>query len=215
MPADARSTVLARIRSANGHDSNLATAQAEWKQIPRDYTQTSPLSPERVIELLTERLHDYNAQVVRCRSEQAPAEIEAILNARRLTRFVVPAGFPPELLPAGIQVTVDSGLSATALDGFDAAISLATLAIAETGTLVIENLPGQGRRALSLIPDVHLCLVNVRDVVATVPQAFARLESTSTLPMTFVSGPSATADIEMTRIKGVHGPRFLHVLLLD
>lgn len=215
MAADARSAVLARIRTANGHESNLATAQAEWQQIPRDYTQTSPLSPEQAVELLTERLHDYNAQVVRCRPDEAAAEIEAILNARRLTRFVIPPGLPPELLPAGIQVTADSGLSATALDGFDAAISLATLAIAETGTLVLQNLPGQGRRAISLVPDVHLCLVRVCDVVATVPEAFARLESTSTLPMTFVSGPSATADIEMTRIKGVHGPRFLHVLLLD
>ena len=223
MATDARSAILARIRGANEHDAarpapmdaSLAAAQAEWQQIPRDYTQGAALSGEQTMELLTERLQDYNAQVVRCRPEQAAAEVEAILNAARLTRFVVPPGFPPELLPPGIQITVDSGLSAMALDGFDAAITLATLGIAETGTLVLENLPGQGRRATSLVPDVHVCLVNVRDVVATVPEAFARLESTSTLPMTFVSGPSATADIEMTRIKGVHGPRFLHVLLLD
>jgi L-lactate dehydrogenase complex protein LldG len=215
MAADARSAVLARIRSANGHESSLATAQAEWQQIPRDYTQSSPLSSEQVIELLTERLHDYNAQVVRCRPDQAPNEIESIRQSRSLARFIIPPGFPPELLPGGMQVTVDSGLTAPELDRFEAAISFATLALAETGTLVLQNLPGQGRRALSLVPDVHLCLVNVRDVVATVPEAFARLESTSTLPITFVSGPSATADIEMTRIKGVHGPRFLHVLLLD
>ena len=215
MPADARSAILTRIRSANGHTAELAAATAAWQQIPRDYTQDSPLLPEQAVALLTERLHDYDAHVVRCPADQAPAEIEAILSQRRLVRFVIPPGFPRELLPAGVQVTVDSSLSADQLNGFDAAITFATLAIAETGTLVLQNLPAQGRRAVSLIPDVHLCLVHVRDVVPTVPQAFTRLAASSTLPLTFVSGPSATADIEMTRIKGVHGPRFLHVLLLD
>ena len=215
MAADARSAVLARIRAANAHSSALNTATAEYDAIPRTYMRSSSLSQEESLELLTERLHDYNAQVVRCRAAQVPAQIEAILNQRRLVRLVIPPGFPAAFLPEDIEVTTDSGLTATALDAFDAAISLTTLAIAETGTLVLQNLPGQGRRALSLIPDVHLCLVNVRDVVTTVPEAFARLESTSTLPLTFVSGPSATADIEMTRIKGVHGPRFLHVLLIE
>lgn len=215
MAADARSAVLARIRAANAHSSALKTATAEYDAIPRNYMQSSSLSQEQSVELLTERLHDYNAQVVRCGAAEVPGQIEAILNQRRLVRLVIPPGFPPAFLPEGVQVTTDSGLTATALDAFDAAISLATLAIAETGTLVLQNVPGQGRRALSLIPDVHLCLVNLGDVVTTVPEAFARLESTSTLPLTFVSGPSATADIEMTRIKGVHGPRFLHVLLIE
>jgi L-lactate dehydrogenase complex protein LldG len=215
MTADARSAILSRIRNANGSATTLDAALSAWQQIPRTYTQSSALSQQQTLELLIERLHDYNAQVVHCSRDQAPAAIEAILNQRRLTRFVIPPGLPPDILPAGIQVTVDDVLSPTALDGFDAAITLSTLAIAETGTLVLQNLPGQGRRATSLVPDVHLCIVNVRDVVATVPEAFARLNSTSTLPLTFVSGPSATADIEMTRIKGVHGPRFLHVLLLD
>ena len=215
MPADARSAILGRIRRANGASTTLSAATTGWEQIPRDYTQTSPLTAEQTLALLTERLLDYNAQVVRCARAEAPAAVEAILNERHLVRFVVPPGIPSELLPAGIQLTTDTGLSAAQLDRFDAAITLATLAIAETGTLVLQNLPGQGRRATSLVPDVHLCLVSTRDVVATVPEAFHRLESTSTLPLTFVSGPSATADIEMTRIKGVHGPRFLHVLLLD
>lgn len=79
---------------------------------------------------------------------------------------------------------------------------------------MLQHLPGQGRRAITLVPDFHLCVVRTEDVVETVPEAFARLTATSIMPTTFVSGPSATADIEMTRIKGAHGPRFLHVLLL-
>jgi len=90
-----------------------------------------------------------------------------------------------------------------------------TLAIAETGSVVLQNVAGQGRRAVSLVPDYHLCLVRVEDVVEMVPEAFGRLETTSMLPTTFFSGPSATADIEMTRIKGVHGPRFLDILLVE
>jgi L-lactate dehydrogenase complex protein LldG len=89
------------------------------------------------------------------------------------------------------------------------------VAIAETGTLVLQNVPGQGRRILSLVPDYHLCVVLASQIVATVPEAFARLAATSTLPTTFISGPSATADIEMTRIKGVHGPRFLDVVIVE
>jgi L-lactate dehydrogenase complex protein LldG len=89
-----------------------------------------------------------------------------------------------------------------------------TLAIAETGTLVLQNVPGQGRRAATLVPDYHLCIVDAGKIAATVPQAMERLHPTANLATTFISGPSATADIEMTRIKGVHGPRFLDVILL-
>ena len=90
----------------------------------------------------------------------------------------------------------------------------ATLAIAETGTIVLQNVPGQGRRAPTLVPDYHLCVVRAGDVVETVPEAMAKLAASASLATTFVSGPSATADIEMTRIKGVHGPRFLDVILI-
>ena len=99
------------------------------------------------------------------------------------------------------------------LDRVDAVVTRSTVAIAETGTLVLQAVPGQGRRAATLVPDTHICVVRVSDVVMTVPEAFDRLTATSTLPTTFVSGPSATADIEMTRIKGVHGPRTLFVVL--
>ena len=108
----------------------------------------------------------------------------------------------------------DIGFSPLELSGFEGVITGAVAAIAETGSLVLQNVPGQGRRAATLVPDFHLCVLRATDVVETVPEAFDRLVDTATVPTTFVSGPSATADIEMTLIKGVHGPRFVHVLLV-
>jgi L-lactate dehydrogenase complex protein LldG len=119
------------------------------------------------------------------------------------------------VLPDGFEVAVDHNLSPAQLDRFDAAVTLGALAIAETGTIILEGVSGQGRRAATLVPDVHVCILNTENIVTGVPEGFARLASASTLPLTFVSGPSATADIEMTRIKGVHGPRHLHILLLQ
>jgi L-lactate dehydrogenase complex protein LldG len=105
-------------------------------------------------------------------------------------------------------------MTAADLDGFDGVMTGSTVAIAVTGTVILQNVAGQGRRAVTLVPDYHLCLVNAADVVETVPQAMERLRGTEDLTTTFFSGPSATADIEMTRIKGVHGPRFLDVILV-
>jgi L-lactate dehydrogenase complex protein LldG len=129
--------------------------------------------------------------------------------------MVVPAGLTAEWLPGGVEFLVDEDLAATELDVVDGVMTGATLAIAETGTVVLQNVAGQGRRAVTLVPDYHLCVVRMEDVVETVPEAMARLQATADLATTFVSGPSATADIEMTRIKGVHGPRFLDVILVD
>jgi L-lactate dehydrogenase complex protein LldG len=130
---------------------------------------------------------------------------------------VVPDGISEvigESLPGGFEFVVDDGLSIPELDGFEGVMTGSTVAIAETGTIVLQNVPGQGRRAPTLIPDYHLCVVRGKDVVETVAEAMERLAATTSLATTFVSGPSATADIEMTRIKGVHGPRFLDVILV-
>ncbi len=108
----------------------------------------------------------------------------------------------------------DVALPYADLNSVDGVLSGATLAIAETGTIVLQNTTGQGRRAISLVPDYHLCIVDTATVVETVPEAMSKLAGTATLATTFISGPSATADIEMTRIKGVHGPRFLDVILV-
>lgn len=214
MPADARSAVLSAIRSANGRTTDLSSALDGWKQIPRAYQQSSPLSHQETVDLLTERLVDYDATVVACAVDDLPSAMRDALNHRSARRVLVPPDFPAQILPEGFEIVRDSNLSPTELDRFDAAITLCALAIAETGTLILEGISGQGRRAATLVPDLHICVLNAADIVTTVPEAFTRLAAAVTLPLTFFSGPSATADIEMTRIKGVHGPRQLHILLV-
>jgi len=117
-------------------------------------------------------------------------------------------------LPTGFEFVEDTALSSAELDEMQGVVTGCTVAISQTGTLVLQNVPGQGRRAPTLVPDYHLCVVRESDIVETVPQGIARLQRTASLATTFISGPSATADIEMTRIKGVHGPRFLDVILI-
>ena len=208
MPANtsAKSEILTRIRAAN-----RTTADT---QIPRLYTRASTLTPEATLALFEDRLRDYDATVTRTTLPDLPAAIAAALTSRNKTNLVVPPGLPSTCLPTAHTFTLDDSLTPTQLDAFDGVLTASTLAIAETGTIVLQTVPGQGRRALSLVPDYHLCLVRASDIVHTVPEAFARLQPTAALATTFISGPSATADIEMTRIKGVHGPRILDVLLI-
>ncbi len=170
---------------------------------------------EGIIELLEDRLRDYDAHVVRVGRGDIAVAVGKMLAERGKRRMVVPVEIAAEWLPAGFEFVVDEGLSATELDGFDGVMTGSTIAIAETGTVVLQNVAGQGRRVATLVPDYHLCVVRVEDVVETVPEAMERLAATAELPTTFFSGPSATADIEMTRIKGVHGPRFLDVIVVD
>ena len=214
MSADARSAILASIRSANGRVTDLASADVGWEQIPRTYQQSSPLSHQGKVDLLTERLVDYNATVVPCTQAEVPSAVRNALDHHGARRVLIPPDLPTHILPDGFEIATDGGLSPAELDRFDAAVTLGALAIAETGTIILEGVAGQGRRATTLVPDVHICILNAADVVTTVPEAFARLAPAATLPLTLFSGPSATADIEMTRIKGVHGPRQLHILLL-
>jgi L-lactate dehydrogenase complex protein LldG len=215
MPADARSAILSAIRSANGHATDLPHTESDYAQIPRTYTQDSSLSHDEALALLTERLIDYNANVVPCTIDQVPSAIRKALQHHNAHRILVPEDLPVHLLPDGFEITPDHNLSPAELDRFDAAVTLGALAIAETGTIILEGVSGQGRRAATLVPDVHVCVLNAENIVTHVPEAIARLASAATLPLTFFSGPSATADIEMTRIKGVHGPRHIHILLLQ
>jgi L-lactate dehydrogenase complex protein LldG len=210
----ARAEVLRRIREAKGGVASAEAALAGWSAVERRYRREATRPREAVLELLEDRLRDYDARVVRAGHSEVAAGAARMLGERKVRRMVVPAGLAAEWLPGGVEFVVDEGLAAVELDAVDGVMTGATLAIAETGTVVLQNVAGQGRRAVTLVPDYHLCVVRVEDVVETVPEAIRRLQATAGLATTFVSGPSATADIEMTRIKGVHGPRFLDVILV-
>lgn len=211
----ARDEVLRRIRAAKGGASEEAGVRTAWGAVERGYRRTASLDRRGIIELLEDRLRDYDAHVVRVGRGDIAVAVGKMLAERGKRRMVVPVEIAAEWLPAGFEFVVDEGLSATELDGFDGVMTGSTIAIAETGTVVLQNVAGQGRRVATLVPDYHLCVVRVEDVVETVPEAMERLAATAELPTTFFSGPSATADIEMTRIKGVHGPRFLDVIVVD
>jgi L-lactate dehydrogenase complex protein LldG len=189
---NARDEILARVRAA------LRDAPPD-EPVPRGYRRTTGAG----IETLVERLLDYKAEVERTSNKLLLARIEELCRGERV---VVPPGLPTEWRPAG--AVEDRGFSARELDGFDAVVSGCALAIAETGTIVLE-----GMRAITLVPDHHVCMVREEQIVDSVPAAFARLDAT--LPLTFVSGPSATSDIELSRVEGVHGPRRLSVLLVQ
>jgi L-lactate dehydrogenase complex protein LldG len=218
LQGSAREDVLGRIRKAiGGGGSQSAVIREEWQAIPREYKRVGELEHDAVLEQLEDRLRDYDANVVRAETSELAETIARLLAERGVARLVIPQGLEAALgitLPAGFEFVTDDGLSALELDAFQGVVTASAVAISETGTIVLQNVPGQGRRAPTLVPDYHLCLVRSGDVVETVPEAMARLAATSSLATTFVSGPSATADIEMTRIKGVHGPRFLDVILI-
>ncbi len=209
-----KSEILQRIRAANATSTTAPAAQTAWQSLARNYKREGLLDdPAAKLHLLEDRLRDYDATVTRTTPEALAQTIANTLNNRRKTHIVIPPNTPTTTLPEGFTFTLDESLTPTQLDAFDGVLTTATLAIAETGTVVLQS-PSQGRRALSLVPDYHLCIVNAAAVVETVPEAFARLQPTAALATTFISGPSATADIEMTRIKGVHGPRVLDVVLI-
>jgi L-lactate dehydrogenase complex protein LldG len=209
-----REEILRRVRTATGGASTEKEARTAWNAVPRQYKRKGVRQRELVLELFEDRLRDYDAGVVRCERSDVARSVAGMLSERGKRRLVVPAGLASEWLPANFQFVVDEGFPAIELNGFDGVLTGSSVAIAETGTVVLQNVAGQGRRAVTLVPDYHLCLVRVEDVVETVPEAMDTLRGTSNLATTFVSGPSATADIEMTRIKGVHGPRYLDVILI-
>jgi L-lactate dehydrogenase complex protein LldG len=220
----AREEILHRVRAAKdgatkGGGASAYVAHTAWDALPRDYKRKGTLDREAMLNLLEHRLRDYDAHVARTTQAHLAQAIAARLAERGRKRIVIPAGLAAETLPAGFDFILDDDLSAARLsaiqlDTFDGVLTRSTAAIAETGTIILHDLPGQGRRALTLVPDYHLCLVRTQDVVETVPEAMARIAPLAGAAATFVSGPSATADIEMTRIKGVHGPRHLDVFLV-
>lgn len=208
--SEARAQILAKIGSA-GSETDVAAA---YSAIERNYHRHGELDAMERLELLEHRLQEYDALVYRSEPAGITAAIARTLSGRGKQRIAIPPGLNPAWLPSGFSFLPGEDLPLDDLDQVDGVLSGCTVAIAMTGTLVLQNAPMQGARRLSLIPDYHLCIVNASQIVETVPEAMALLDPFSVLPTTFVSGPSATADIEMTRIKGVHGPRFLDVILI-
>ena len=209
-----RDTMLAAIRDA----VSRGAGPADVAPVPREYARTGVLSDhEQVLELLVDRLLDYKALVTRTDRAGLPGALdEALAPVRSL---VAPAGLPADLhdvLRRRDRLVMVDGtpdvLTADQLDRLDAVVTGARVAIALTGTVVLDGGPDQGRRALSLVPDRHVIVLHADQVVETVPEGFARL--TPTAPLTLISGPSATSDIELSRVESVHGPRTLHVLLV-
>jgi L-lactate dehydrogenase complex protein LldG len=212
----ARDAILGSIRKALGSDAQRSSDEiaAEYAAIPRAYKHQGTLDSSAMLELFTHRLFEYDAGVTRCSAEEIPQHVAHLLNGRNRGRLAIPLGLPTAWLPQGFDFPIATSFDVYQLDALDGVLTGCTVAIAETGSIVLQNAPAQGPRILSLVPDYHLCVVLAEQVVETVPEAFTRLEATAALPTTIFSGPSATADIEMTRIKGVHGPRFLDVLLV-
>jgi L-lactate dehydrogenase complex protein LldG len=209
----ARSDILERIRDAIGAPG--IEREADYAAVSRRYRHAGALTEVDRIELLADRLAHYDAGVYRCATTAIRSTVAQALSARGKRRIVVPADIAAAWLPDTIDVVPDLNLPHSELDLVDGVLTGCTLAIALTGTIVLRHSAGEGRRALSLIPDYHLCVIAAGDVVETVPEAFRRIALLSPRRLTTISGPSATADIEMTRIRGVHGPRTLDVIVVS
>jgi L-lactate dehydrogenase complex protein LldG len=210
----ARTEVLRRIRTATGPAADPAAIDAEWSAIKRRYKAAASVDREGLLHQLEDRLRDYDAGVYRTAPDGLPTLIAQVLAERGKRRMAVPNGIPRQWLCGDAAFVEDTRSDVAAIDACEGVLTSATLAIAETGTIVLQDVAGQGRRAVTLLPDYHLCVVDAASVVQTVPEAIALLQATAEKSTTFFSGPSATADIEMTRIKGVHGPRFVDVILV-
>lgn len=208
----ARAEILSRIRAAT---ADLAAAGPDSPGVDSPgYRARASLSGHALLDLLAERLADYKALVRRAAPGELGTAVSAALQQRQARRVAVPPGLDLPELPAGIETVAGIDLSSADLDELDGVITTAAVAIAETGTIVLDGTPGQGTRAVTLVPDYHLCVVRADQVVQLVPEAIARLEPRAQRPLTWISGPSATSDIELKRVEGVHGPRTLEVIIL-
>jgi L-lactate dehydrogenase complex protein LldG len=222
--SDARLAILTQIRAQLG--PAVAPRLGSYEAIPRAYTQRGSLGSQALLQLLLERLADYDAEVITLEEVDIAHSVAEVLKRDGESVLLAPAAVPDSWLPAGIEILRDTSpdassetfdppgaLSLEALTRAHAVLTTCAGAIAETGTILLTHGPQPGRRVLSLLPDHHLCVLRRDQIVETVSEGFALLDQAKSAALTTVSGPSATADIEMTRIRGVHGPRRLTVLL--
>ncbi|MET8118249.1 LUD domain-containing protein [Micromonospora sp. NPDC005291] len=195
-----REVILGRVRAALGPEPSTPA------DVARDYR---PAGGAVHLDVLVHRLTDYRATVHRCSDGEVAQVVDAILGGRRV---VIPAGLPRHWLPESVDVLIDDNLRREDIATADGVVTAAAVAVAETGTVILDAAADQGRRVITLLPDVHICVVRTDQVVAGVPDALARLDPHR--PLTWISGPSATSDIELNRVEGVHGPRHLHVVIV-
>lgn len=210
---NAREDIMNRIKSAL-RDS------PETPEVPREYRRSSEMTHAQRLEQLVDRLRDYKANVFLTPTAEVGARLVELLAGS--TSIVVPHGLPEQWLLAlkhdagTLAIHGDSPeapLTVAELDAVDAVVTAAAVAVSETGTIMLDGSADQGRRIISLVPDRHICILESTDIVELLPEALARLDATR--PQTWISGPSATSDIELERVEGVHGPRTLDVIILS
>ncbi|HSP60559.1 MAG TPA: LUD domain-containing protein [Ornithinimicrobium sp.] len=209
--SSAREEILSRLRHAT---ADVTTPVGHRGRVP--LIQEEGESPQATVELFVENVADYRADVFRCQPEEVAATVAEALRGRGSRSVVVPSGLDAAwvagLAEDGVQLLPDDALPSGRLDQVGAVITACRVGIATTGTIVLDHADDQGRRALSLVPDHHVCVVRVDQVVHDVPASLDRLDTTR--PLTWISGPSATSDIELDRVEGVHGPRNLDVIVV-
>jgi L-lactate dehydrogenase complex protein LldG len=206
--AEARQQILDSIRAGTESVAQSAAKLADaYAALPRAYNHHGQLNTEALLALMVERLREYGAEVVECSPGQLTATIAAQLSASGKHIFAAPAGLPAAWFIPGFDWKVDYNLTTQEIELAEGVVTSSSAGIAD------HHSPAEGRRVLSLLPDWHLCVLYASQVVESLPEYFSRIPQPPRLA-TWISGPSATADIEMTRIKGVHGPRFFHVVLV-
>ena len=207
MNTSSRQQILDHVRAATRKDAS------DYAVLPRGYIHTGTLDESSRLRLMTERLREYGAEV----AESTPADLASLIAHRLLesnrNHFVAPAGLPAEWLSASLSWKIDNNLAHEEIEHCGGVVTAASAGIADSGTIVLHHGPLEGRRIITLLPDFHLCVLRSSQIVEVLPEYFARFPHPPSLA-TYISGPSATADIEMTRIKGVHGPRFLSVIIV-
>lgn len=217
--SNARERILQRIQTALHKEAPTAQQIADQSTtgVLRNYRLRDEAPTEEILDRFIERVTEYKAHVRRVTEDQLAVAIAGALAARGVERLVVPADLPAEWLPTNITLLRDAGdLSYETLDSSHGVLTGCALGIAQTGTIVLDHGALQGRRAISLVPDYHLCIVRAAQIVGLLPEASVQLEAAvrAGRPITFISGPSATSDIELNRVEGVHGPRTLEVLVV-
>jgi L-lactate dehydrogenase complex protein LldG len=216
--ASAKETILWRIRRATRDVPE--NERPEDVSVERGYRREDDAPREEIVERFAESVAEYEVTVHRVQADELPGTIAQTLGRRGVKRLVVPPHLPREWIPEGVETLRDAArprLTKEELDGSDGVLTGCALGIAQTGTIVLDSGRAQGRRALTLLPDYHLCVVWEDQIVGLVPEAFAELEDAvrgEGRAITFISGPSATSDIELDRVEGVHGPRTLEVLIV-